>query len=205
MSRKEKTQEIICKIYDYIDNFVRTNKYPPSVREICKALGIKSTASVYYYLEKMREQNLINKAPEKKRAIEIISPEPSNREFTEVPLVGKIAAGTPITAVENVEESIPLPSDMFGSGILFMLTVSGDSMIEAGINNGDKIIIKQQNHAENGEIVAAMIDNAATVKRFFKEDGQIRLKPENQSMSDIIVRDGDFAILGVVKGLIRNY
>lgn len=205
MSRKEKTQEIICKIYGYIDSYVRSNKYPPSVREISKALGIKSTASVYYYLEKMREQNLINKAPEKKRAIEIISPESHSHSFTEIPLVGKIAAGSPITAIENVEESIPLPTDMFGSGVMFMLTVSGDSMIEAGINDGDKIIVKQQNYAQNGEIVAAMIDNAATVKRFYREDGQIRLKPENQTMSDIIVKGGDFSILGVVKGLIRNY
>lgn len=206
MKRQEKAQEKIRLIYSYIDEYVKANKYPPSVREICRDLSIKSTATVYSYLEKMREMNLINRPREKKRAIEVISDTSiSDKNYTDIPLVGRIAAGVPITAIENVEESVSLPSQMFGTGTMFMLTVVGDSMIEAGINDGDKIIVKQQNHANNGEIVAAMIDNCATLKRFYKENDIIRLHPENSSMQDIIVNEGEFSILGVVKGLIRNY
>lgn len=204
MKREAKAQEKLRKIYEYISEYVNENKYPPSVREVCRDLGIKSTATVYTYLEKLREMKLINKAPEKKRAIEIIS-DRSSASYTDIPLVGRIAAGAPITAIENVEESLSLPTNMFGTGTMFMLTVVGDSMIEAGINNGDKIIVKQQNYAQNGEIVAAMINNEATVKRFYNEPNRIRLHPENSTMQDIIITEGDFAILGVVKGLIRNY
>ena len=204
MKRQEKTQEKINIIFDYIDGYVKRNKYSPSVREICNDLGIKSTATVYAYLEKLKEMNLINLAAGKKRAIEVVSAK-SDVSYTDIPLVGKIAAGEPITAVQNIEETLSLPTDMFGSGNMFMLTVVGSSMIEAGINDGDKIIVKQQNYANNGEIVAAMINDTATVKRYYKEENCIRLHPENSLLNDIIITDGDFAILGVVKGLIRNY
>lgn len=205
MSRQDKTNNQLRGMYDFIKGYIRENRFPPSVREISKELGIKSTASVSYYLDKLCDMNLIVKGKNKKRTIELVENKGTYTSTTSIPLVGKIAAGTPITAVENIDANYELPTDLFGSGELFMLTVQGESMIEAGINNGDRIIIKKQNTAENGEIVAALIDNSATVKRFYKEDGYVRLKPENKTMKDIIVNDEDFMILGVLKGLIRSY
>ena len=189
------------ELYAYLNEFINSHGYPPSVREICEDLRIKSTATAYYYLKKLEDDGRIVKSPSKNRAIDIAG---SLRCATKtIPLLGRIAAGTPILAIENIDEQYTLPSDFLPSGEAFMLTVSGNSMIEAGIFNGDKIIVRKQSTAENGEIVAALIDDSATVKRFYKEKGYYRLKPENSSMRDIIVDEVN--ILGVVTGLIRKF
>lgn len=187
------------KLYNYINTFTTNNGFPPSVREICRDLHIKSTATAYYYLKKLEENGRIVKSPAKNRAIDV----PLRSATKTIPLLGKIAAGTPILAIENIEEQYTLPVDLLPSGDCFVLTVSGNSMVESGIYNGDKIIVRQQNTAENGQIVAALLDDSATVKRFFKEKDHIRLHPENSAMKDIIV--DDVVILGIVTGLIRKF
>ncbi|MDR3318143.1 MAG: transcriptional repressor LexA [Clostridiales bacterium] len=192
------------KILNYLTDFLEENHYPPSVREICKAVGINSTATVYSYLNKLQSKGYIKKTDNKKRAMEVLreySSFPKKREKS-IPLVGKITAGEPILAVENIEDVYTLPSELFSSGELFMLNVQGESMINAGIFNGDKIIVRKQSTAENSEIVAAMIDGNATVKRFYKEANHIRLQPENDAMTPIIVDEAE--ILGVIVGLIRK-
>lgn len=187
------------KLYNYINTFTTNNGFPPSVREICRDLHIKSTATAYYYLKKLEENGRIVKSPAKNRAIDV----PLRSATKTIPLLGKIAAGTPILAIENIEEQYTLPVDLLPSGDCFVLTVSGNSMVESGIYNGDKIIVRQQNTAENGQIVAALLDDSATVKRFFKEKDHIRLHPENSAMKDIIV--DDVVILGIITGLIRKF
>lgn len=188
-------------VLNFVTNFIQENGFPPSVREICAKLSIKSTATTYYYLEKLQEKGLLKKTKSKNRAIEIVNNNKDN--IKNIPLIGKITAGSPILALECIEELIPMPADIFGSDDLFMLNVVGDSMIDAGIYSGDRIIVKSQSYAENGDIVVALIDDEATVKRFFKEKGFYILHPENRSMQDIIVED--LHILGLVTGLIRKY
>ena len=192
------------KILKFINDFVLKHGYAPSVREICKKIGLTSTSTVFYYLKKLEDEGLINRDYGKNRAIKVNIKTSENFNKNLFNVVGKVAAGKPIFAVENIESQIEIPPELFGinTGDMFILNVSGDSMINAGIFNGDKIIVKKQESAENGEIVVAMVDDSATVKRFYKEKGHIRLQPENDFMKPIIV--DDCKILGLVTGLIRQ-
>ncbi len=194
-----KQQEIL----DYIKETIRKKGYPPAVREICEAVHLRSTSSVHSHLETLEKNGYIRRDPTKPRTIEIIDDcfNLTRREVANVPLIGTIAAGQPILADENIEDYFPIPVDMLPNQETFMLRVKGDSMINAGIFNGDRIIVKQQPVARNGEIVAALIDDSATVKRFYKENGHYRLQPENDLMDPIIVDHVE--ILGVVIGLVR--
>ncbi len=187
-------------LYNYIEDYVSTNGFSPTVREICKDLQIKSTATAHYYLNKLSKQGLLNKASDKKRAISI---KKNAIKTLSVPLVGTVTAGSPILAVENLEGYYPLPYDYKSDSELFMLRVRGESMINAGILNGDKIIVKKQETAENGDIVVALFDDEATVKRFYKRNGKLVFHPENDAMTDIIVDNAN--ILGVVVGLMRKF
>ncbi len=194
---ENKQQELVKFIYD----FTKQNGYTPSVREMCAKMNFASTSTIFYYLQKCEEQGIIRRAKGKNRAIELV-----NENYNSgIPVVGRVAAGQPILATENIEDYIELPSNLFdtSSQELFILNVKGDSMIKIGINNGDKLIVKKQNTAENGQIAVALLDDSATVKRFFKEDSHFRLQPENDTMSPIIV--DEVYILGIVVGLIRKY
>ena len=207
-SRKEKA------ILKFIEDQVVKNGYPPSVREIGKAIGLSSTATVHAYLEKLEKQGFIKKEDKKGRTLKVIKGtegQPitkqnkefyTQREMVEVPVIGKITAGLPILAVENVTDTFPIPLDFVGNSESFMLTVRGESMIEAGILDGDYILVKKQNNASNGEIVVALIGDEATVKTFYKEKDHIRLQPENHTMDPIIVPD--CKILGKVAGVFRK-
>ena len=188
------------KVLNFISEFTKKNSYPPSVREMCAGLGISSTATIVYHLKKLEEQGKLSREKSRNRAIEVSGVS----MLSGIPVVGKVAAGIPITATENVEDTLSFSQNLFGDqDELFILKVQGESMINAGIFDGDKIVVHKQENAENGEIVVAMIDGEATVKRFYKEKNQIRLQPENEFMSPIIVKD--VQILGTVVGLIRNY
>lgn len=186
-------------VYEFIKKYITENGYSPSVREICANCGIKSTATAYQYINKLNEQGLIKKAGNKKRAVSL---KKSGGQSVSVPLVGTVAAGQPIFADENYEGYYSLPTEFFGSDDMFMLTVKGDSMIKIGMLDGDKIIVKKQNTADNGDIVVALVDDSATVKRFYRRDGKIILHPENDSMSDFVF--DDVSVLGKVVGLMRN-
>ena len=191
-------------VYDYILSFAESKGYPPSVREICLALDIKSTSSVHAYLLKLEEDGKIERDPTKPRALMI--PELMNRqtETIEVPVVGKITAGEPILATENIEEYFQMPLNFVKHDHeLFILKVEGESMIEAGIHDGDYAFIEKVSTANNGDIVVALLDNNATIKRFFKEKNYIRLQPENSSMAPIIVPTCE--VLGKLVGLYRKY
>lgn len=195
-------------ILQFIKNEVKEKGYPPSVREIGEAVGLASSSTVHGHLARLEKKGLIRRDPTKPRAIEILGdPDTQSAEFpisaVSVPLVGKVTAGEPITAVENVEDYFPLPEHLVGDHEVFMLTISGDSMIEAGIHDGDYVIVRQQNHAKNGDIVVAMTqDGDATVKRFFKERDHFRLQPENVTLQPIILSSVD--ILGKVIGVFRT-
>ena len=213
------------RILDYMKEEIRTKGYPPTVREIGAALGIKSTSTTHKDIESLVTQGYLVKAPSKPRALMVVDPYEKNghvnvssgnsdavhgvfpeTEIAEIPIVGRVAAGTPILADENIEGSFPVPARFAGTGTSFMLRVRGESMIEAGIMDGDLILVHQTTEANNGEIVVAMIDgfeSEATVKTFYKEDGHIRLQPENSAMSPIIVKDA--TILGKVKGVFRYF
>lgn len=186
-------------VYEFIKKYITENGYSPSVREICANCGIKSTATAYQYINKLNEQGLIKKAGNKKRAVSL---KKSGGQSVSVPLVGTVAAGQPIFADENYEGCYSLPTEFFGSDDMFMLTVKGDSMIKIGMFDGDKIIVKKQNTADNGDIVVALVDDSATVKRFYRRDGKFILHPENDSMSDFVF--DDVSVLGKVVGLMRN-
>ena len=179
------------EILDYIKLQILNKGYPPSVRDICEAVNLKSTSSVHAHLETLEKNGYIRRDPTKPRAIEIIDDNfnLTRREVVNVPLVGKVAAGEPLLAVENVVSYFPIPAEYMPNQELFMLTVKGDSMINVGIFNGDNIIVSKQNSAHNGEIIVALVDDSATVKRFYKEDGHIRLQPENDTMEPFIVSD----------------
>lgn len=194
-----------AKVYEYLKQEIREKGFPPSIREICAAVSLKSTSSVHSHLATLEKKNLIKKLPNKNRTIEILEPNfyQTDSYIAEVPLVGKVTAGEPILAVENIEESIPLPMDFLGRNETFMLRVSGQSMIEKGIMDKDLVIVNKQSHAENGDIVVAMLDDSATVKTFYRENGHIRLQPANPDYEPIITRTVD--ILGKVIGLIRRY
>ena len=200
-----KKQQII---YDFICEFYETNGYSPSVREICDGVGLKSTATVHAHIENLKNLGVLNKADMKNRALVInntaeTEPQASNDEIAYIPVLGKVAAGQPIYATENIERTFPLPLDMLGNSDTFMLRVQGESMINAGIFDGDYIIVKRQATASNGDIVVALIDDEATVKTFYKEKDYFRLQPENDNLQPIIVTK--MTILGKVTGLIRKY
>lgn len=207
----EKQQQIL----DFVNNQVLEKGYPPSVREICSAVGFKSTSTVHSYLQKLEKEGLILKDPTKPRALRVVkgkndkplkTPEAiySSRELVNVPIVGRVTAGQPILAVENVEDAFPLPVEYAENSTVFMLKVQGDSMIEAGIFDGDLVLVKQQSTALNGDVVVALIGDEATVKTFYKEKDHIRLQPENQYLEPIIVKE-DLSILGKVIGLFRKF
>lgn len=215
------------KILNYMKEEIRQKGYPPTVREICSALNIKSTSTAHKDIDNLVKQGYIKKDPSKPRALMIVDVDAAaaaeakyeaatgagydnvsqiREEMVDIPIVGRIAAGTPILAEQNVEDSFPMPARFVGSGTNFMLTVKGESMIEAGIMDGDYILVEQQQTARNGDIVVAMVDgfeSEATVKTFYKESDHIRLQPENSTMSPIIVKDAK--ILGKVKGVFRYF
>ena len=193
------------EILEYIKSEIINRGYPPAVREICEAVKLKSTSSVHSHLETLEKNGFIRRDPTKPRAIEIMDDSFSlpRREIVNVPLVGTVTAGQPILAVENIEGYFPLPADDIPNHEVFMLNVKGDSMINAGIYNGDKILVQRQPTAENGEKVVALIDDSVTVKTFYKEKGHFRLQPENDTMDPIIV--DDLSIIGKVIGLYRRY
>ncbi len=198
--KKDKQSEI----YNFIKRQVQLKGYPPSVREICDGVGLRSTSTVHGHLARLEKKGYIRRDPTKPRAIELIKDSVIRKELIDIPIIGKITAGKPILAVENVEDTFTLPLNFTKTNNeLFMLKVSGTSMIEAGILDKDLAIIEKINTAKNGDIVVALIDNEATIKRFFKEKDHIRLQPENSTMSPIIV--DDCAILGVLVGIYRKY
>jgi repressor LexA len=194
------SEEKLTRVMDYIRKFTEENGYTPSVREIGKECGIKSTATVHSYIERLQTRGYLNKTDNKKRAVTI-----GKSSGVSIPLIGTVTAGQPIFAYENYEDYYTFPSGEFKGDDLFMLRVQGTSMIDAGIYDGDKIIVRRQPTAENGEIVVAMVDDSATVKRFYKKNGQIILHPENEALADMIFEPGEVSILGKVIGLIRNY
>ena len=196
-----KQQEIL----DYLKTQVLSKGYPPSVREICEAVHLKSTSSVHSHLETLEKNGYIRRDPTKPRAIEIVDDEfnLTRRELVSIPVVGTVAAGEPIFAVENIVEYFPIPAEYMPNEETFILVVKGDSMINAGIYSGDKIIVKKCSTASNGDMVVAMVDDSATVKTFYKEKNHFRLQPENDSMDPIIVNQVE--ILCKVIGLIRMY
>lgn len=196
-----KQQEIL----QYIKSEIINKGYPPSVREICEAVHLKSTSSVHSHLESLERNGFIRRYPTKPRAIEIIDDDFNlvRREIISVPIIGSVAAGEPIFAEQNIESYVPiLPEDM-PDGEAFMLNVKGESMIKVGIFDGDRVLVKKQEYAENGDIVVALVDESATVKTFYKEDGHVRLQPENDRMAPIIL--DDVVVLGKVTGLFRIY
>jgi len=196
-----KQQEIL----KYIKSEIINKGYPPAVREICEAVHLKSTSSVHSHLETLEKNGFIRRDPTKPRAIEIIDDDfnLARREIVSVPVIGSVAAGEPIFAEQNIESYMPvLPEDM-PDGDAFMLRVKGESMVKAGIFDGDRVLVKRQECAENGDIIVALVDESATVKTFYKEEGHIRLQPENDSMSPIIL--DDVIVLGKVTGLFRVY
>ena len=214
MGNRAETTRKERAILKFIEEQVMSNGYPPSVREIGKAIGLSSTATVHAYIAKLEKQGFIKKEDKKGRTLKVIKGSDgkpvrksnknfyTQRELVDVPIIGKITAGQPILAVENVTDTFPIPIDFVGNSESFMLTVRGESMIEAGILDGDYILVKRQSNASNGEIVVALIGEEATVKTFYKEKDHIRLQPENHTMDPIIVPDCQ--ILGKVAGVFRK-
>lgn len=203
----EDLNEKQLNILNYIKSEITKKGYPPSVREICKAVGLKSTSTVHGYLSKLEEKGYIRKDATKPRAIEVLDNDPFghfsyNKEIINIPVVGRVTAGTPILAVENVEDVFPFAIDFVNNSNVFILTVKGDSMIDAGILNDDYVIISQQSVATNGDIVVALIEDEVTIKRFYRETDHVRLQPENKLMEPIILKD--VTILGKVIGIYRK-
>ncbi len=192
----------LYKVLEFINQYGEENGFPPTVRDICREQGIKSTATAYSYINRLTEMGLLDKAQGKKRAVKL-----NSGSTVKAPLLGTVTAGQPIFAVENFDGYYTLPASEFKGDDLFLLRVQGESMIEAGIFDGDKIVVKRQTSADNGDIVVAMFndgtEDGATVKRFFRRDGKIVLHPENSSMSDFIL--DDVTILGKVVGLLRSF
>ena len=207
MSKYSKEEQLL----DFIKNYQNSNGYPPTVREMCKAIKVSSTSTIFYYLNKLENSNKIKKNPNKNRALEILNSEDNNitmidsnlENMTRIPVLGTVTCGEPILAVQSSEEYFMVSPTLFKGDDLFMLTAKGDSMINAGIFDGDKIVLKQQSYANNGDIVAALIDDSATIKRYFKEQGHYRLQPENDRFSPIIV--DEVKVLGKVIGLVRKF
>ncbi len=189
-------------VYEYIKSQIEKVGYPPSIREICSAVGLSSPSTVHGYLKRLTDKGIILQDGSKKRAIRLPEREVI-ADVLSVPVVGTVAAGTPILATENITDVFPLSQSFPHSGELFMLKVKGDSMINAGILDGDFVIVEQQQTARNGQMVVALVDDSATVKTFYKENGHFRLQPENDALSPIIV--DEVSILGVVTGVFRKY
>ncbi len=185
------------KIYKYLKD--NSKGYAPSIREICRAVGLKSTSSVHMHLKTLEQKGLIERSPNKNRAIEVTT----NQRFTQVPIIGQVRAGKPILAMENIEGSFPIPDDYMHGDNCFMLRVQGDSMQDAGIFHRDLILVRQQPSANNGDIVVAMLEESVTVKRYFLEKDHIRLQPENEAYEPIISKD--VTVLGKVIGLYRRF
>lgn len=200
----EKQEEIL----NFIKDQILKKGYPPAVREICEAVHLKSTSSVHAHLESLEEKGYIRKDPTKPRAIEILDDEfnLARREVINVPIVGTVTCGEPILAEQNIQGYFPIPPEYLHANgkNTFMLKVKGDSMINAGIFDGDQVLVRQQSSASNGDIVVALVEDSATVKTFYKEDGYYRLQPENDSMEPILVHD-NLKILGKVFGVFRLY
>ena len=191
------------EILEYIKEMILKKGYQPAVREICEAVHLKSTSSVHSHLESLEKNGYIRRDPTKPRTIEILDDDfaLTRRELVNVPVIGTVAAGVPILAEQNIEDYLPIPAEILPNKEVFMLKVKGNSMIEAGIYNGDKVIVAKQPNAENGDKVVALVDDSATVKTFYKENGHFRLQPENSSMDPIILDQVE--ILGKVIGLFR--
>ena len=213
--KKDEVNKNKQAILKFVNEHVSEKGYPPSVREICKAIGFKSTSTVHGYLKRLMDEGQISKDATKPRALKVlgsenkIRPMPNQedyflpaKELVSVPVVGKVTAGLPILAHENIEDTFPIPVDYTRNSDVFILKVSGESMIEAGILDGDYILVRMQNTARNGEKVVALIDDEATVKTFYKENGHFRLQPENSTMKPIIVNE--VSILGRVSGVFRK-
>ena len=196
----EKQQEIL----DFIKNEILNRGFPPSVRDICEAVHLKSTSSVHAHLETLERNGYIHRDPTKPRAIEIIDDAFNlvRREVVNVPIVGRVAAGEPILAVQNIENYFPIPAEYMPNAETYMLTVHGDSMVNVGILDGDQVLVEKRSYASNGDIVVAMIEDSVTVKTYYRENGYYRLQPENDYMDPIIVH-GDLTILGKVIGVFR--
>lgn len=212
MSRKATDRQM--QILDFVNRQVAEKGYPPSVREICKEVGLKSTSTVHAHIEKLEKDGLIRKDPAKPRALQVINRndasrssssgiEYNQRETVYIPVLGKVTAGKPILAVENIEDTFPVPLDFVQNSTAYMLRVNGESMIDAGILDNDYVLVRKQDTAVNGEIIVALIGDEATVKVFYKENGHIRLQPRNQFMSPIIVKEG-VSVLGKVIGVFRK-
>lgn len=200
---QEKITDKQKEILEYIKEMILKKGYPPAVREICEAVHLKSTSSVHSHLESLEKNGYIRRDPTKPRTIEILDDDfaLTRREVVNVPVIGTVAAGTPILAEQNIEDYLPIPAEMLPNKEVFMLKVKGNSMIEAGIYSGDKVIVAKQPDAENGDKVVALVDDSATVKTFYKENGHFRLQPENSTMDPIILDHVE--ILGKVIGLFR--
>ena len=195
------------EILEYMKNEILNRGFPPSVREICEAVNLKSTSSVHAHLETLEKNGYIRRDPTKPRAIEIVDDSFSlvRRETVHVPIIGKVAAGEPLLAVENIDGYFPIPAEFMPKNQAFMLVVHGESMINAGIFDGDYVVVEQQETANNGEKIVALVEDSATVKTFYKEDDLIRLQPENDYLEPIIVHPEkqSFQILGKVIGVFR--
>ena len=193
------------EILEFIKNEIINRGYPPSVREICEAVNLRSTSSVFSHLNTLEKNGYIRRDPTKPRAIEILDDNfnLTRREMTNIPVIGTVAAGQPLLAVSNIDAYFPIPSEYVPNKESFMLRVKGNSMVNVGILNGDTIMVERCNTAENCDMVVALVDDSATVKTFYKEDGHIRLQPENDTMDPIIVPDCQ--ILGKVFGVLRLY
>jgi len=205
MAKRQNREQMIL---DFINEYSVANGYPPSVREICAGVGLSSPSSVHDYLKKLEEKGLLIKGGSKTRALKLVETQTVSMcepvaEYLSVPVIGQVAAGSPILADENVIDTYPLPMVFAKNKNVFMLKVRGESMINAGILDGDYVVVTQQDTANNGDIVVALLDDSATVKTFYKENGYVRLQPENDTMEPIIVRD--LKIVGKVSGVFRIY
>lgn len=191
------------EILEYIKAQILERGFPPAVREICEAVHLKSTSSVHSHLETLEKNGYIRRDPTKPRAIEILDDtfNLTRRELVNVPIIGRVAAGEPILAQEHIENYFPIPAEMMPNKQTFLLVIKGESMVNIGIFDGDYVLVQEEHTAENGDVVVAMVDDSATVKTFYKEEGVIRLQPENDYMDPIIVKDA--AILGKVIGVFR--
>jgi len=193
------------EVLEFIKKELATKGYPPSVREICEAVNLKSTSTVHGHLEKLEKKGYIRRNPTKPRAIEVLDSNSfifSKKEIVELPIIGKVTAGQPILAQENIEDTMPVPIDFVGNNDSFILVIKGDSMIDAGILDGDYVIVQKQPYANNGDIVVALLDDEATVKRFYKEKNYFRLQPENPNYEPIITNK--LSIIGKVIGVLRK-
>lgn len=191
------------EVLEYLKTYIDQNGYAPCVRDVCVALNLKSTSTAHAHLSKLERKGYITKDPSKPRTIIICAENRKKERMVSVPVLGRVAAGMPITAVENIDEYISLPYSLLGNEDVFMLNVCGDSMKDAGIHDKDKIIAKKQDYAQNGDIVVALLEDEATVKRFFVEEGRVRLQPENENFMPIYTQNVD--ILGKVIGVLRMF